>query len=847
MSLSIGVDVGETNTTAVILKEKEVLCSSEVPTRQDVTSGVIEAIELVLRQLPEEHAHNRGENFEKVSIGATLFENAVKQGKNLSKVALFRLCYPATVAIPPPCVPALHKFFYLNGGCETDGTTITHVDEDQLTQKTKEVYIEGITHIAIVGVYSPKYTDQEDRANRVISSTSPEMKITLSHKVCDEEDFLKREHLSIMNESLRPLCEHTVETLSTALMELGLKCPFYFTRGDGKLISFEDTRRFPVLTLTSGLTNSMRGAAFLTGVQNGIVIVIDIGGTNMHVGSIKDGFPKHLSGKEGKTVSQTLTTKALVFGGKATTATDIAVASGFSDIGDKEKMKHLSQKFQEGELEDVKKKIQAAIDQAKPSDEAQPVIVVGGGANLLNPDNPIQFKGASKVIIPRHFQVANAVGAAVAVLEQYTREPSPLQKASILLQLAKSDVEETILQTEPFIDPVTGDWILKKYDIECITLGAGIMACGGGGNTNIGKLRAMASLERNGEIRVVHPGKLGTEPELTGPVAVVALMGNPMMVCERLISGLESASALKKMEEGHCPEDEPSSRTEPVALLCIEMGGISTTEPLAVAGDKKIRIVDADGMGRANPVLEMFLPYVYGSPTSFSAIGDEKGNTQSFCANCPKEMEEHYRKAIGEMGEMAGIAFTINWTFVSEATCPLYSLSRLRKLGNTVLEARKKKQDPVESIIEHENGKIIFQGEIVEVTNGGGGGFCEGTIIIEGSRPEADLNEKLYIAVKNENYLAYVCDVKGDKTYLAAVPDLISLVKEDGSAITTEMVQKDLHVSVIAMPCNPLWKTKKGKKAGGPAAFGCHDDVKPDKPLGKYKWYPPIPQIKTDH
>lgn len=143
MSLSIGADVGETNTTAVILKEKEVLCSSEVPTTQDVTSGIIEAIELVLKQFTDELKHNLSEKFEKVSIGTTQFENAVKQRKDLSKVALFRLCYPATIAIPPLRVPGLHKFFYLNGGCETDGTTISHVDEDQLTQKTREVYNEG--------------------------------------------------------------------------------------------------------------------------------------------------------------------------------------------------------------------------------------------------------------------------------------------------------------------------------------------------------------------------------------------------------------------------------------------------------------------------------------------------------------------------------------------------------------------------------------------------------------------------------------------------------------------------------------------------------------------------------
>lgn len=868
MSLSIGVDVGKTNTNAVVLKGKDVLCSSKAPSTEDVTSAIIETVQSVLKQLPEELARSPGAHVERVSIGTTQFVNAVRQGKDLSGVALYRLCYPATIAIPPN-VPGLHEVFYLKGGYEFNHAVINKVDEKEVKEKTKKVYDKGIRHIAIVGVFSPKYKEQENEVGRIISSAHPDMKVTLSHEVYDKTDFLKREFLSVMNASLRPLYEQTEETLSTALMKLGLSCPFYFTRNDGYLTSFELARRFPVLTFASGLTNSMRGAAFLSGVQNGIVI--DIGGTTMHVGSIKDGFPTFLStktdvedsnfpmtgvqivnfggesivhqSKEGITVGQMFTNEALVFGGNALTATDIAVASGFSDLGDKEKVKDLPQNVKDEALEDIKKKIQAAFDQAKSSDEDQPVIVVGGGGILVHPDNPVKLKGASKVICAQHFQVANAVGAAVAVQGKNTKESSPLQQASVLLQLAKIGVDETIEPSEPYIDPNTGDWILKEYDIECITLGAGIMGCGGGGNAKIGRLRALASLKKNKEIRVIHPGKLGKVSKLTGPVAVVALMGDPMVVFERLISGQESASALKKMEGGHCPGDEPSSDTKPIALLCVEMGGISTTEPLAVGGDENVCILDADGMGRANPDLQMFLPYVYGCPVSFSAIGDEKGTTKTYCAKSPEDMEEHYRTAIGDMGNVAGIAFTLDWKFVSKETCPLYSLSRLRKLGNTVLEARKNNRDPVKSIIKHEDGKILFHGKIVEVKNDSEGGFSKGTITIDGSKPEAEFNEKLYIAVKNENYLAYICDDHDGKTYLATVPDLISLVKEDGSAITTEMVQKGLKVSVIAMPCNPLWTTKKGKDAGGPAAFGFPDV--PYKQIGKYKEYPPIPQNKT--
>ena len=81
---------------------------------------------------------------------------------------------------------------------------------------------------------------------------------------------------------------------------------------------------------------------------------------------------------------------------------------------------------------------------------------------------------------------------------------------------------------------------------------------------------------------------------------------------------------------------QPSPDTKPIALLCGEMGGISTTEPLAVGGDEKVCILDADGMGLANPNPQMFLPYVYGCPISFSAIGDEKRKNRNVLCQIPR-------------------------------------------------------------------------------------------------------------------------------------------------------------------------------------------------------------------
>ena len=86
------------------------------------------------------------------------------------------------------------------------------------------------------------------------------------------------------------------------------------------------------------------------------------------------------------------------------------------------------------------------------------------------------------------------------------KESSPVEQAPVMSEQA--DVEDEAIQSsEPHIDPASGDWILNKFDIECIAIGAGIMGCGGGGSPYIGRLRALEALRKGKEIRVIHPSK----------------------------------------------------------------------------------------------------------------------------------------------------------------------------------------------------------------------------------------------------------------------------------------------------------------------------------------------------
>ena len=208
-------------------------------------------------------------------------------------------------------------------------------------------------------------------------------------------------------------------------------------------MSIEYAKKYPVLTIASGPTNSLRGAAYLSGILDGIVV--DVGGTTTDVGVLSKGFPRESSsaaemggvrtnfrmpdliaiGLGGgslvsrdtkpvtvgpQSVGYKIHTEALIFNGNTLTTTDIAVAAGTAELGDASKVKDLDQELIKETVGVITSMVEEVIDKMKVSAEDVPVIIVGGGSILI----PGKLKGASEVIKPEHFEVANAIGAAIA-------------------------------------------------------------------------------------------------------------------------------------------------------------------------------------------------------------------------------------------------------------------------------------------------------------------------------------------------------------------------------------------------------------------------------------------------
>ena len=437
----IGVDVGGTNTDAVLMDGTVLAGAAKRPTTADVTSGIRDALGEALHHLP------RNRHVDAVMVGTTHLTNALLEHKRLSPSAVLRLALPATESLPPlvdwpaelrAAIGA--RTFLVRGGHEFDGREIAPLDGMAIRKAIGKMRSEGVRAVAVSGVFSPVNPQHELEAAALIRQEAPEVRISLSHEN-GRMGLLERENAAVLNACLGDVADLSIRSIRDALGSLGLDAPLFISQNDGTLMDAGFASRFPVLTISSGPTNSMRGAAFLSGVRDGIVA--DVGGTSTDVGALVKGFPREaaveieIAGVRtnfrmpdmlsiplgGGSVVRSeplrigpdstgfrLSEDALVFAGSTLTTTDVAVAAGQARVGDPHRVKHLDAPQVGRVMAEIRARVESAIDRVKTSAHDVPVILVGGG-NILLGDS---LAGASRVLRPEHAEVANAIGAAIA-------------------------------------------------------------------------------------------------------------------------------------------------------------------------------------------------------------------------------------------------------------------------------------------------------------------------------------------------------------------------------------------------------------------------------------------------
>jgi N-methylhydantoinase A/oxoprolinase/acetone carboxylase beta subunit len=368
----------------------------------------------------------------------------------LAEVGVLRLAAPATLGLKPMVdwAPDLAKIAQeveiIGGGFEFDGKELAPLDLQVARKFFERSAARGILSVAIIGVFGVVRDDQEietgEWAKEILGS---ECQLSFSSKI-GSMGLVERENATILNATLYRVAKSFTEGFERSLKDEKVNhAQVYFSQNDGTLMTKEVTREYPILTIASGPTNSIRGASYLSKLKD--AVVVDVGGTTTDIGTLTNGFPREssiavtiggvrtnfrmpdvisigLGG--GSIVRQTdagitvgpdsvgyqITKKALVFGGDTLTATDIAVRLNMAEIGDPKLVEHLPLDLCEAVLGVIKELVENQIDAMKISSEPVDIVLVGGGSIII----PDQLNGVKQVHKPQYFETANAIGAAIS-------------------------------------------------------------------------------------------------------------------------------------------------------------------------------------------------------------------------------------------------------------------------------------------------------------------------------------------------------------------------------------------------------------------------------------------------
>ena len=443
----LGIDVGGTNTDAVLIDENlNIVADIKHPTSSDIYDGIVGAVREVLRQSNVDRSQIR-----QAMLGTTQCTNAIVERKHLAPIGILRIGAPATLGIQPMVDWAedIRKIavgsVVVGGGFEYDGKELAPFDAKAAKEFFLDMKGKGIKSIAISCVFSTVRNDHELAAAKLCREVmGDDVHISISSEI-GSMGLIERENATILNAALWQVAERFTEGFAKSLAEEGITdADVYLSQNDGTLMTMEHARRYPILTIACGPTNSIRGASYLSSLKD--AIVIDVGGTTTDLGVIQNGFPRESSvavtiggvrtnfrmpdvvsiGLGGgsivrqhpdgtvtvgpDSVGYEITEKAMVFGGDVMTATDIAVRLGMVRLGDTDRVRDIPKELAEKAMDAIRILIEDAIDAMKVSSADSDVILVGGGSIIL----PEKLEGAAAVVKPEHFGCANAIGSAIS-------------------------------------------------------------------------------------------------------------------------------------------------------------------------------------------------------------------------------------------------------------------------------------------------------------------------------------------------------------------------------------------------------------------------------------------------
>jgi DUF917 family protein len=346
-----------------------------------------------------------------------------------------------------------------------------------------------------------------------------------------------------------------------------------------------------------------------------------------------------------------------------------------------------------------------------------------------------------------------------------------------------------------------------------IARGAAVLGTGGGGDPYVGRLLAEQAMRETGPVTLVEVDEVAAD----AVVVPSSMIGAPTVMVEKLPAGTEAPAAMRALES-------VLGRTV-THTVSIEAGGINSMVPFATAAALGLPVVDADGMGRAFPEVQMVLCTLAGVQAAPLALGDEKGNSLVMRTIDNAWAERFARSATIDMGCAAMMAlYALAGDQLRDALVP-GTITLCEELGALIRAERAAHGDPVGAVVDRLDGRLLVTAKVADVARRTEGGFARGEALLRGLGDDGGAELRLHF--QNEHLMATL-----DGRVMATTPDLIIVLDaETGEPVTTEGLRYGQRVTVLGAPCDPRWRTPEGLELVGPRVFGYDCDYVPVEAL----------------
>lgn len=345
--------------------------------------------------------------------------------------------------------------------------------------------------------------------------------------------------------------------------------------------------------------------------------------------------------------------------------------------------------------------------------------------------------------------------------------------------------------------------------------GAVFLGSGGGGDPYVGQLLLQQEVLQGRLPNLVKADELDDHAR----VICVAGIGSPPVLVEHLLSGTLFRELVEKTEEMFGYKID--------AVISAEIGGLNSVMPLAVSAQMQLPVVDADGMGRAFPHLEMVTYSVYGCRATPALLMNEMGDMAMVKTGSDVTAEHMCRAITANLGAMAYMAlYPMTGRQVKDFAVH-DTVSLCYTIGRCIRESRLELDNPFDGILKELNDpangrfcKILFDGKITDVTHEIRDGWHFGKVKLES---HGDASDEMIIDIQNE----YLVARQNGRT-VTIVPDLIStLDAETAEPLTAEMLKYGQRLKVVGFSAAPIMRRPECLEVFGPHAFGYDEPFLP--------------------